>query len=279
MTTEKKIKKTPLSKVLTTCRKRGFNARRVYLYEGTVIFIDLGNLWIYVPSSMIVTPGRSILPIFQVDPISSNEDDDNIYDQAERIITRHGEDGPISDINIVKGHYIYTAARKRKWKTRKYHKLGLRIATDLPTFIEKPHVYTKPSVAENHLHMILNIPVSESLEPRKREYEAYIDSILNEMHSISEAVKSETQAIRRIRNDSREHLRFVSVDIEAAHAVALHEKNIRRCNAAQHQAKNLMKEAVANVSAFLLEAEAAEHILSLTSDEVAKASATISDLA
>jgi hypothetical protein len=237
------------------------------LYEGTVIFIDLGNLWIYVPSSMIVTPGRSILPIFQVDPISSNEDDDNIYDQTERIITRHGEDGPISDINIVKGHYIYTAARKRKWKTRKYHKLGLRIAADLPTFIEKPHVYTKPSVTENHLHMILNIPVS------------YIDSILNEMHSISEAVKSETQAIRRIRSDSREHLRFVSVDIEAAHAVALHEKNIRRCNAAQHQAKNLMKEAVANVSAFLLEAEAAEHILSLTSDEVAKASATISELA
>jgi hypothetical protein len=258
MTTEKKIKKTPLSKVLTTCRKRGFNARRVYLYEGTVIFIDLGNLWIYVPSSMIVTPGRSILPIFQVDPISSTEDDDNIYDQAERIITRHGEDGPISDINIVKGHYIYTAARKRKWKTRKYHKLGLRIAADLPTFIEKVHVYTKPSITENHLHMILNIPVSEPLESRKREYEAYIDSILNEMHSISEAVKS---------------------DIEAAHAVALHEKNIRRCNAAQHQAKNLMKEAVANVSAFLLEAEAAEHILSLTSNEVAKASATISDLA
>ncbi len=124
-----------------------------------------------------------------------------------------------------------------------------------------------------------NIPVSEKLEHRKREYEAYIDSVLNEMHSISDTIRNEIKEIKKIRTDNREHLKFVSVDIQAAHAVAKHEKNIRRCSAAQLEAKNLMKEAVANISAFVLEAEAAEYILSLTSDEVAKASATISDLA
>ncbi len=279
MTSERKPKKTPLSKLLSVCRKRGFTPRRVYMYEGTVIFIDLGNLWIYIPSRMLVVAGRSILPLLQVDPVMPGEADEGVYEQAGRIIERHGSDGPITDINIMKGHYVYTAARKRKWKTRKYHKLGLRIAVDYPDFVGRPHVYRKANIAETHLHMILNIPVSEKLEHRKREYEAYIDSVLNEMHSISDTIRNEIKEIKKIRTDNREHLKFVSVDIQAAHAVAKHEKNIRRCSAAQLEAKNLMKEAVANISAFVLEAEAAEYILSLTSDEVAKASATISDLA
>jgi hypothetical protein len=249
------------------------------MYESAVIFIDLGNLWIYIPSRMHVVAGRSILPLLQVDPVVPDESDEGVYEQAGRIIERNGGDGPIADVNIMKGHYVYTAARKRKWKTRKYHKLGLRIAVDYPEFVGKPHVYRKANIAETHLHMILNIPVSEQLESRKREYEAYIDSILNEMHSISDSIRDELAQIKKIRTDTREHLRFVSVDIQAAHAVAKHEKNIRRCTAAQGEAKNLMKEAVANISAFVLEAEAAEFILSLTSDEVARASATISELA
>ena len=278
MSSERKPKKTPLSKLLTQCRKRGFTPRRVYMYEGTVVFIDLGNLWIYIPSRMHVVASRSILPLLQVDPVMPQESDEGIYEQAGRIIERNGEDGPINDVNIMKGHYLYTAARKRKWKTRKYHKLGMRIAVDYPDFVAKPHVYKKANIAETHLHIILNVPVPQQLEPRKQEYEAYIDSILNEMHSVSDSIRNEIKEIKKIRTNNREHLKFVSVDIQAAHTVAKHEKNIRRCNAAQLEAKNLMKEAVANISAFVLEAEYAEHILSLTSDEVAKASATISEL-
>jgi hypothetical protein len=279
MASHQKPKKTSLSTLLTVCRNRGFTPRRVYMYEGTVIFIDLGNLWIYIPSRMSVVAGRSVVPLLQADPVMPVDSDEGVYEQSGRIIERHGRDGPITDVNIMKGHYVYTAARKRKWKTRKYHKLGLRIAVDYPDFVSNPHVYRKANIAETHLHMILNTPVSEQLEPRKQEYEAYIDSILNEMHSISDAIQKEIKKIKKIRNDNREHLKFVSVDIQAAHAVAKHEKNIRKCSAAQLEAKNLMKEAVANISAFVLEAEAAEYILSLTSDEVAKASATISDLA
>ena len=174
---------------------------------------------------------------------------------------------------------MYTAARRRKWKTRKSHKLGLRVAVDLPRFMKYPNTFKKSRIAEIHLHMIVNIPVGVALKSRKTQYEKYIDEVLNEMHKISDALREEIEGIREVREESSQNLKFVSVDIHAAHAVALHEKAIRNCNADQLLAKNLLKEGIANLASFALEAEAAEHILSTTSKDVAKASAKLTHLA
>ena len=285
---KKKSTKNSISTIERTCRKRGFTPRRVYVYDECVVFIDLGNLWIYVPSNMTVRPGRTMLKVVQIDPIEEQneevvEEDEQQFDQADRILARHGlsseNDETVRDVTILKDNYVYTTARRRKWKTRKSHKLGLRVAVDLPRFMKYPNTFKKSRIAEIHLHMIVNIPVGVALKSRKTQYEKYIDEVLNEMHKISDALREEIEGIREVREESSQNLKFVSVDIHAAHAVALHEKAIRNCNADQLLAKNLLKEGIANLASFALEAEAAEHILSTTSKDVAKASAKLTHLA
>ena len=280
-----------LARIERVCRNRGFTPRRVYVFDECVIFIDLGNLWVYVPSALTVSPGRTSLKVMQIDPVEELreqiiEQDELIYDQADRLLARYGGSGDdqhaeaVKDATILKENYVFTAARRRKWRTRaSSRKLGLRVAVDLPRFMKYPNTFKKSRIAEIHLHMVVNIPVPVALAPRKKQYERYIDEVLGEMHKISAGLREEIEGIRDVREESGKNIKFVSIDIHAAHAVALHEKAIRNCNADQFLAKNLLKEGIANLAAFALEAEAAEHVLATTSEDVARASAQLSNLA
>lgn len=272
-----------LARIQTACHKRGFNLRRVYEYDDSVVFFDLGNLWVYVPSDLTVKPGRTYLQVLHTNPIPDTEEmeerDAVFYDQCDRILSRCvGESDTGVDASIVEGRYVYTAGRRRKWKIRRSHKRGLRVAVDLPTFLRHSSFYRKSRISELHLHMIIGVPVPKTLHARKKEYESYIDNILEIMLKISDVVRSHIDQIREVRENTREHLKFVSIDIEAAHEVASSERKIRRCNADQLHAKNLLKEAVGNMAAFVLSADSAAHVLSLTSGNVAKASETLSRL-
>jgi hypothetical protein len=93
-----------------------------------------------------------MLKVVQIDPIEEHneevvEEDEQQFDQADRILARHGlsseNDETVRDVTILKDNYVYTAARRRKWKTRKSHKLGLRVAVDLPRFMKYPNTFKK----------------------------------------------------------------------------------------------------------------------------------------
>jgi hypothetical protein len=276
----KQNKNVSLARIQTAGHKRGFNLRRVYEYDDSVVFFDFGNLWVYVPSDMAVKPGKTYLQVLHTSPVPDPSDkDDMYYDQADRILAKSVGNPELGvDLSIVDQRYVYTAARRRKWKIRRSHKLGLKVAVDLPSFLRHSSFYRKSRITELHLHMVIGVQVPRTLQSRKKEYEAYIDNLLEIMLRISDSVRVQIEKIKQIREDSREHLKFVSVDIEAAHEVASCERKIRRCNADQLTAKNLLKEAVGNMSAFVLSAESAMHTLSLTSGDVARASETISKL-
>jgi hypothetical protein len=272
-----------LARIQTACHKRGFNLRRVYEYDDSVVFFDLGNLWVYVPSDITVNPGKTYIQVLHTNPVPETEEmvenDAVFYDQCDRILSRCVGDSDMGvDASIVEGRYVYTAARRRKWKIRRAHKRGLRVAVDLPTFLRHSSFYRKSRITELHLHMIIGIPVPKTLQARKKEYESYIDNVLEIMIRVSDAVRSYVEKIKKVREEGREHLKFVSIDIDTANEVARCERKIRRCNTDQLHAKNLLKEAVGNMAAFVLSADSAAHVLSLTSGDVARASETLSRL-
>ena len=268
--------KTPSLKTLEKkFKKRGFKCRRIYAYDSMVIYFDLGNLLVYVPSDVEISCSRSTFSVMQIDPAELTEKDERFFEQGDRILTRN----PIAgDVCILHKHYVYAVGRRRKWKKIKAHKLGLRVAVDLPLFVSEPGFYKKSRISEVHLQCLLGIPVPQTLKRRKQQYENYIDGVLTEMHKISQTLQLEIDEIEELRLEAREHLKLVSVDIEIAHAVAMCEKRIRKCTVDQQQAKNLLKEAVANMAAFSLEAESAAHTLASCSTDVARASATLTEL-
>ena len=243
-----------LKKIINVCVKRGFNPRRVYIYDDTVIFIDLGQLWIYVSSSLVVKPSGDF-PILHADPIpvtdESERSDNELYDQVDRIASK----SVYKDGSIVKDKFIYTGVRRRKWKIRKRQTLGFKIAVDLRTFMSKKNLYTKPRVSEAYLSIVMNIPVLKEMRSVKEEYAQYIDIILDKMQQSADEIKGQRRQIRDIRDKAGNHLKFVSVDITAAHSVSKIEKDIRQLKADQLYAKTLLKEAMTNMVKFALESE------------------------
>ncbi len=244
--------KIKLSKVLQSANRRGFSPRRLYVYDGCVIFVDLGCIWIYTPSSIAIRPGKGDVEILHIEPMEEAEDDTVFYDQMDIMLKDSKIE--VEDSLILKDNCIFTAVRKRKWKSRKKHKLGIKLAVDLPTFLKDSALYNKARIAESHLHLILSTQVQPNAEEAKKEYESYIDSVLDQMSMISNSLSEERRQIDLLRKESqkRGNLQFVSLDIKHVHAISMHEKEIRSKKADLLLAKNMLKEAVANLGELVL---------------------------
>lgn len=245
-------RKIKLSKVLQSARRRGFSIRRLYVYDGCVIFVDMGCVWIYTPSSITIRPGKGDVEILHIEPMEEAEEDTVFYDQMDRMLKNSKVE--VEDSLILKDNCIFTAVRKRKWKSRKKNKLGIKLAVDLPTFLKDAALYTKGRVAETHLHLILSTQVQPNAEEAKKEYESYVDSVLDQMSMISKSLSEEHRQINQLRKESQKRgsLQFVSLDIKNVHAISMHEKEIRRKKADMLFAKNMLKEAVANLGELVL---------------------------
>ena len=266
----KKTSKITCKKIEKICRKRGFSVKRIYVFDNSIIFFDTGRLLIYVPSATNILPKTNLL-ICSIKPEESNKKDEKKYQQSARLLTISPS---LYDLVLLSDRFFFTNNRRRKWKLLKSVRDSIKISIDLDEFL-KNNFYNKSKVDDEYMRLVLNIPVPQSLLVRRAEYETYIDLILHEMTRIETSIDKEVVMIEDLRNQSTQHSKFVSVDIEVVHRISKHEKNIRKYLIDKQLAKNLLKEGTENMAQFCIIAEQASHVLLSSSTEVAEANATL----
>ncbi|MCH9717470.1 MAG: hypothetical protein K0U52_10355 [Gammaproteobacteria bacterium] len=265
---------------------KGFSVKKIYCFEKSVVFFDIGFMMIYVPSDIVLPQPRDDRRVVAIQP---NDSEDTPYSpqfkQLERILERcptratttAGAAARVTDVTRLQGCLFYCVGRKRCWKSAHRNLSSIRIALDLDEFIKSK--WTKSKAKDSLLEVLCGMDVIDVLDQRKNEYMQYIKEVAKESDSLARDASQITHVIQGLRDRCKQNKSFVSVDVDLVHKMAQKESLLLDYRKKQKLAKSMFKTAMANFAKFIIEAEQSTHELDEAEKTMKKAMASIDAMA
>tara|TARA_Y100000389_G_C17381518_1_gene474647 strand:- start:77 stop:904 length:828 start_codon:yes stop_codon:yes gene_type:complete len=251
-------------------RSRGFSLKKLYSFEKTIVFFDIGFMLIYVPSDIVVAEPNNDRRVVQICPHDSDESPHfPQFKQLERILDRcpsrstttQAAAARVIDVTRTEGCLLYCVGRKRRWKSAHRHLSSIKIALDLDAFLKSK--WTKSKAKDSLLEILFGMDVVEALEPRKNEYVNLLKEVIAESDCLSRDASKLSATIKDLRERCKHNKSFVSVDVDIVHRMAQKERAMLDYKKKLKLAKSMFKTALSNFAKFAIRAEQSTHDLNL----------------